>query len=50
MSAWKHVWFDEREKKWKSAPFSYLPRVRQKPNGRRRMTRDAVRATISGVR
>lgn len=50
MSKNKHVWFDEAERKWKSEPFSYLPRVRHKPHGRRRMTRDAVRATIGGVR
>jgi len=46
----KHVWFDEKLKKWVSAPFSYLPKFRHKEKGRRRMTRDMVRATIGGVR
>lgn len=46
----KHVWYDKEARRWVSAPFSYLPRVRHKPTGRRRVTRDAVRATIGGVR
>jgi len=50
VSANKHVWFDPEEKKWKSAPFAFLPRVRHKPRGRRRETRDSIRATIGGVR
>jgi len=46
----KHVWYDTEARKWVSTPFTYLPKTRHKSHGRRRMTRDAVRATIGGVR
>lgn len=46
----KHVWYDAEARKWVSAPFTYLPKCRHKPHGRRRMSRDAVRATEGGVR
>lgn len=46
----KHVRYDNEARRWVSEPFAYLPKTRHKPHGRRRMTRDAVRATTGGVR
>jgi len=46
----KHVRYDAEQRKWASEPFSYLLRYYHKPARRRRMSRDAVRATIGGVR
>jgi len=46
----KRVYYCPERKQWVSEPAILGPKNKHKPKGRRRASRDAVRATISGAR